>query len=70
MPTSQNLRAQDPEAVDAALSGGADYVGLVFYPPSPRNFAPAAAAPLAARARGKATWSRCSSIPTTRSSTW
>ena len=24
-------------ALDAALAGGADYVGLVFFPPSPRN---------------------------------
>lgn len=43
-----------PAALDAALSGGADYVGLVFFPPSPRNIAPAAAAPLAAGARGRA----------------
>jgi phosphoribosylanthranilate isomerase len=41
-------------ALDAALAGGADYVGLVFFPPSPRNIAPAAASALAARARGRA----------------
>ena len=41
-------------ALDAALAGGADYVGLVFFPPSPRNIAPAAAKALAARARGRA----------------
>jgi phosphoribosylanthranilate isomerase len=41
-------------ALDAALDGGADFVGLVFFPPSPRNIAPEAAAPLAARARGRA----------------
>lgn len=41
-------------ALDAALDGGADYVGLVFFPPSPRNIAPEAAAPLAERARGRA----------------
>ena len=41
-------------AVEAALAGGADYVGFVFYPPSPRNIAPAAAAEIAQRARGRA----------------
>ena len=41
-------------ALEAALAGGADYVGFVFFPPSPRNVAPAAAKALAARARGRA----------------
>ena len=41
-------------ALDAALAGGADYVGLVFFPPSPRNVAPAAAKALAEQARGRA----------------
>jgi len=41
-------------ALEAALAGGAAYVGLVFFPPSPRNLAPADARPLAARARGRA----------------
>lgn len=41
-------------ALAAALDGGADYVGLVFFPPSPRNLSPAAARPLAAMARGRA----------------
>jgi phosphoribosylanthranilate isomerase len=41
-------------ALEAALAGGADYVGLVFFPPSPRNITPEAAKPLAARARGRA----------------
>ncbi|WP_415236487.1 phosphoribosylanthranilate isomerase [Sneathiella sp.] len=27
----------DPQAVDAAVTGGASHIGLVFYPPSPRN---------------------------------
>jgi phosphoribosylanthranilate isomerase len=40
-------------ALDAALAGGADYVGFVFYPRSPRNIEPAAARALAARARGR-----------------
>src|SRR5262245_19512128 len=42
------------DALDAALAGGADYVGLVFFPPSPRNIAPAAAKELAEKARGRA----------------
>jgi phosphoribosylanthranilate isomerase len=42
------------EALEAALAGGADYVGLVFFPPSPRNITPEAAKPLAERARGRA----------------
>jgi len=41
-------------AMDAALAGGADYVGLVFFPPSPRNVSAAMAKVLAARARGRA----------------
>lgn len=43
-----------PETVDAALAAGADMVGFVFFPPSPRFVTPAAAALLAARARGRA----------------
>ncbi len=42
-------------ALDAALEGGADYVGFVFFAPSPRNVAPEAAAALTAKARGRAT---------------
>ena len=41
-------------ALEAALAGGADYVGLVFFPPSPRNVTPEAAKALAAKARGRA----------------
>ena len=41
-------------ALETALSGGADYVGLVFFPPSPRDLTPAVAKPLAAKARGRA----------------
>lgn len=40
--------------MEAALAGGADYVGLVFFPPSPRNVSPATAKALAAKARGRA----------------
>jgi len=35
-------------AMTAAVEGGAAFVGLVFYPPSPRAVTPAEAAPLAA----------------------
>jgi phosphoribosylanthranilate isomerase len=41
-------------ALEAALAGGADYVGLVFFPASPRNVTPEAAKALADRARGRA----------------
>lgn len=41
-------------ALDAALGGGADYIGLVFYPKSPRHLEVAAASRLADRARGRA----------------
>ncbi len=41
------------DALDAALAG-ARYVGFNFFPPSPRYIAPAAAGPLAQRARGRA----------------
>lgn len=37
-----------PEAVAAAIAGGARYLGFVFFPPSPRNVAPAEAAALMA----------------------
>ena len=39
-----------PEAMDAAVSAGADMVGFNFYPPSPRAVEPQAAAGLAERA--------------------
>ncbi|MCG5242006.1 phosphoribosylanthranilate isomerase [Azospirillum doebereinerae] len=37
----------EPESLRAAVTGGARYVGFVFYPPSPRAVAPALAADLA-----------------------
>jgi len=43
-----------PEAVQAALDGGAAYMGFVFFQPSPRNLAPETAARLAAPVRGRA----------------
>lgn len=42
------------EAVDAALDGGADYIGLVFFPRSPRHVDVPTALKLADRARGQA----------------
>jgi phosphoribosylanthranilate isomerase len=41
-------------AVNAALAGGADYVGLVFFAASPRSIDPQAAATLADQARARA----------------
>ncbi len=43
-----------PEAVAAALEGGAAYLGFVFFAASPRNIDPDAAARLAAPVRGRA----------------
>jgi phosphoribosylanthranilate isomerase len=40
-------------ALDAALDGGADFVGFNFFPPSPRSLTPEVARGLAARARGR-----------------
>jgi phosphoribosylanthranilate isomerase len=42
------------ETVDAALAGGAAFVGFVFFGASPRDIDPGAAAHLARRARGRA----------------
>lgn len=43
-----------PETVDAALAVGADYLGFVFYEPSPRHIDYATAAALGGRVRGAA----------------
>ncbi len=42
------------EAIDAALDAGADMVGFVFFPPSPRNLSFKTAAALEGRVRGRA----------------
>lgn len=42
----------DPAAFDTAVSAGADYVGFVFFPPSPRHVTPAQAAALSHRHAG------------------
>lgn len=41
-------------ALDAATDGGADFIGFVFYPPSPRSLEPEEAGLLALRARERA----------------
>ena len=43
-----------PEALDAALDSGADFVGFVFFPASPRHIDPAQARALGQRVRGRA----------------
>ena len=43
-----------PEALDAALEAGADMVGFVFFPPSPRHLGFEAARALGERVRGRA----------------
>jgi phosphoribosylanthranilate isomerase len=43
-----------PDTLDVALEAGADMVGFVFFPPSPRNVTMAAARQLGARVRGRA----------------
>ena len=42
----------DPAAFDAAVAAGADWLGFVFFPPSPRYITPGQAAILSARAAG------------------
>src|SRR5215208_5878440 len=43
-----------PDALDAALDAGADMVGFVFFPPSPRNLGIEAARALGERVQGRA----------------
>jgi phosphoribosylanthranilate isomerase len=43
-----------PDTVEAAIAAGADLIGLVFYPKSPRHVSLEQAARLAAQARGRA----------------
>ena len=43
-----------PAALDVALDAGADMVGFVFFPPSPRNVSFDTARALGARVRGRA----------------
>ena len=46
MIASKICGVSDREAIDAAVAGGASYLGLVFFPRSPRNVAPDQAAAL------------------------
>jgi len=41
-----------PAAIDAAVEGGADWIGFVFFPPSPRCVTPSVARALSARHPG------------------
>src|SRR5437588_12933366 len=43
-----------PETLDVALDAGADLLGFVFFPPSPRHLAFETAHMLAGRVRGRA----------------
>ncbi|MDE2578850.1 MAG: phosphoribosylanthranilate isomerase [Hyphomicrobiales bacterium] len=45
---------KDAANLNAALDAGADWVGFVFFPPSPRHLEPQTAAPLGALAAGHA----------------
>ena len=49
-----------PEALDVALAAGADMVGFVFFPASPRHVDLETARALGARVRGRAL--RCGSV--------
>ncbi|HHP7234681.1 MAG TPA: phosphoribosylanthranilate isomerase, partial [Desulfobacterales bacterium] len=44
----------DPKQAEACTARGADAIGLIFYPPSPRYVEPSRAAEIAAAVRGKA----------------
>lgn len=45
---------KNPEALDVALESGADMVGFVFFPPSPRHLAYETAGALGERVKGRA----------------
>jgi phosphoribosylanthranilate isomerase len=53
-PTAKICGLTTPEAIDAALEGGASHLGFVLYPKSPRAILAEAAARLAQPARGRA----------------
>jgi len=54
MVTAKICGLSTPEAVAAALEGGASHIGFNFFAPSPRAVSPETAARLAAPARGRA----------------
>jgi phosphoribosylanthranilate isomerase len=53
MPDAKICGITSVEALDAAIEGGARFVGFVTYPKSPRYLSPNKLAALAARARGR-----------------
>ncbi|MEP7221414.1 MAG: phosphoribosylanthranilate isomerase [Novosphingobium sp.] len=52
-PTIKICGISTAETLEAVIAARADYVGFVFYPPSPRHVSPALAADLGARAAGR-----------------
>lgn len=52
--TAKICGLRSPEAVEAALEGGASHLGFIFFPRSPRNVEPERAATLAAPVGGRA----------------
>jgi len=54
MPAAKICGLTEPLSLDAALAGGARFIGLVFHPKSPRALPLSRAVPLAERARGRA----------------
>ena len=63
---SKSAVLKTAEALDVALESGADRVGFVFFPPSPRNLGLEAARALGARVRAAPAKWRSPSMPTTR----
>jgi phosphoribosylanthranilate isomerase len=53
-PTVKICGLSAPDTLEVALEAGADYVGFVFFPPSPRNLAIEAARPLGSQVKGRA----------------
>src|ERR1700709_1903613 len=52
MPLVKICGINDPAAFDTAVEAGADWVGFVFFPPSPRYITPETAAALSSRTTG------------------
>ena len=51
-----------PETLDVAIESGADQVGFVFFPPSPRNLGLEAARLLGERAQGRGNGARAHDV--------
>ena len=59
MPNQLNIEVKicglsDASSIEAALDGGANHIGFIFFPKSPRNISPKDAGELAKHVRGKA----------------